>query len=81
MRDHGNGLVQGLLRARLSSEPMIQMGPGPPLDSSLSELSGIGRIGRRGGVVSSYDSILGLEPTRTWEYWGTPVAGWVAYEV
>lgn len=71
MRDHGDGLVEGLLRARLA----------PPLYGSLRELSGIGRIGSRGGVVSSYNSILGLEPIRTWEYWGTPVAGWVAYEV
>lgn len=28
MRDHGDGLVEGLLCARLGSEPMIQMGLG-----------------------------------------------------
>ena len=44
MRDHGDGLVEGLLRARLGSGPMIQMALGLLLDGGLRELSGIGRM-------------------------------------
>lgn len=62
-------MVEGLLRTRLGSGPMIQMALGLLLDYDLRELSGIGRRdGGRGGVVGSYNSILGLEPIRTWEY-------------
>lgn len=43
MRDHGDGLVEGLLRARLGSEPVIKMALGLLLDDDLRELSGIGR--------------------------------------
>ena len=43
MRDHGGGLVGGLLRARLGFEPGDSDGSRLLLDDDLGELSGIGR--------------------------------------